>query len=70
MHPDPFRNREICQWRLAQMERCLSARERLPDGTLVLDSGDHDPDALAAMVIDRMNAARAPILNSLDRFSE
>ena len=70
MHPDPIRNSEICQWRLAQMERCLSARERLPDDTLVLDTGDHDPDALAAIVLGRMDAVRAPVSSSLDRFSE
>ncbi|PAU98844.1 AAA family ATPase [Paracoccus salipaludis] len=70
MHPDPARNREIRQWRLVQMERCLSARERLPDGTLVLDSGDHDPDALATIVLDRMNAAGAAASSSLDRPSE
>lgn len=70
MHPDPVRNSEICQWRLAQMERCLSARERLPAGTLVLDSGNHDPDALATIVLDRMNAARAVSSNSPDCASE
>nr|WP_211108583.1 AAA family ATPase [Azospirillum sp. OGB3] len=56
MHPDPARNSEIRQWRLAQMERSLSVRERLPDGTLVLDSGAHGPDALAALVIGRIES--------------
>ncbi|MCV0371482.1 MULTISPECIES: AAA family ATPase [Pseudomonadota] len=70
MHPDPARNREIRQWRLTQMERCLSARERLPDGTLVLDSGTHDPHTLATIVLDRMNAAGVAASSSLDRPSE
>ncbi len=51
MHPDPGRNAEIRRWRLAQVERCLSAQDSLPPGTLVLDSGVHGPDALADMVI-------------------
>ena len=70
MHPDPVRKREIRQWRLAQMERCLSARKRLPHGTLVLGSGNHDPDALATIVLDRMKAAREASSNSLDRPSK
>ncbi|MBV0893200.1 ATP-binding protein [Paracoccus sp. Z118] len=65
MHPDPVRNREIRQWRLAQVDRCLSARQDLPAETLVLDSGAHGPDALADMVLDRMNAASGPVCRSL-----
>jgi len=39
MHPDPNRNAEIREWRLANVARCLAARERLPCTTRVLDSG-------------------------------
>ncbi|WP_409070921.1 AAA family ATPase [Klebsiella pneumoniae] len=37
MHPDPNRNAEIREWRLANVARCLAARERLPSTTRVLD---------------------------------
>ncbi len=52
MHPDPNRNAEIREWRLANVARCLAARERLPCTTRVLDSGAHTSDELAAMVLD------------------
>ena len=52
MHPDPTRNAEIREWRLANVARCLAARERLPCTTRVLDSGAHTSDELAAMVLD------------------
>ncbi|KEC92542.1 hypothetical protein P820_05432 [Klebsiella pneumoniae UCI 17] len=35
MHPDPNRNAEIREWRLANVARCLAARERLPCTTLM-----------------------------------
>ncbi|WP_425268152.1 AAA family ATPase [Enterobacter hormaechei] len=44
MHPDPNRNAEIREWRLANVARCLAARERLPCTTRVLDSGAHTSD--------------------------
>ncbi|HDS7929427.1 tunicamycin resistance protein, partial [Escherichia coli] len=50
--PDPNRNAEIREWRLANVARCLAARERLPCTTRVLDSGAHTSDELAAMVLD------------------
>ncbi|MEH8765283.1 tunicamycin resistance protein [Klebsiella pneumoniae] len=55
MHPDPNRNAEIREWRLANVARCLAARERLPSTTRVLDSGAHTSDELAAMVLDRLD---------------
>ncbi|MFO5557426.1 AAA family ATPase [Klebsiella pneumoniae] len=55
MHPDPNRNAEIREWRLANVARCLAARERLPSTTRVLDSGGHTSDELAAMVLDRLD---------------
>jgi hypothetical protein len=51
MHPDPGRDAEIRRWRLAQVERCLSAQDSQPPGTMILDSGVHGPDALADKVI-------------------
>ncbi|HBL0962769.1 TPA: tunicamycin resistance protein, partial [Escherichia coli] len=42
----------IREWRLANVARCLAARERLPCTTRVLDSGAHTSDELAAMVLD------------------
>ncbi len=38
---------------LANVARCLAARERLPSTTRVLDSGAHTSDELAAMVLSR-----------------
>ena len=52
MHPDPKRNAEIREWRLANIARCLAARERLPPTTRILDSGAHTTDELAEMVLD------------------
>ncbi|WP_407240589.1 AAA family ATPase [Escherichia coli] len=53
MHPDPNRNAEIREWRLANVARCLAARERLPSTTRVLDSGVHTPAMKStAMVLD------------------
>ncbi len=57
MHPDPNRNAEIREWRLANVARCLAARERLPCTTRVLDSGAHTSDELAAMVLDESMGA-------------
>ncbi|RXX75860.1 AAA family ATPase, partial [Klebsiella pneumoniae] len=46
VHPDPHRNAEIREGRLANVARCLAARERLPCPTGCLDSGAHTSDEL------------------------
>jgi adenylate kinase family enzyme len=48
-------NEEICQWRLAQMERCLSAVSIMPLGTNILDSGSKLPDVLSDIVLETVN---------------
>lgn len=55
MHPDPNRNAEIRGWRLANVARCLAAREKLPRETQILDSGAHTPDELSEMVLDAID---------------
>ena len=57
MHPDPARNAEIRNWRLAQVDRCLSVKEHLPAKTWILDSGAHSADALAQMVLTAVDEA-------------
>ncbi|WP_027135293.1 AAA family ATPase [Geminicoccus roseus] len=58
MHPDPVRNAQIQQWRTSNIDRCLTARARMPPDTLFLDSGIHDPDDLAGIILDKL--AHAP----------
>ncbi len=55
MAPDPIRDGEIRKWRLAQVDRCLAARETMPTGTRFLDSGNDTPDALADQVLGWLN---------------
>lgn len=55
MHPDPARNAQIRDWRLANVPRCLAAIKRLPSATWVFDAGVHAPDTLADMVLDAIN---------------
>jgi hypothetical protein len=52
MHPHPKRNREIRDWRLATVDRCVAAGGQLAPETRILDSGAHTPDELAKMVLD------------------
>src|SRR5262245_40191884 len=54
MAMDPARDQEIRQWRLAQVDRCLTARQHMPAGTRFLDSGTDGPEALAAQVLTWM----------------
>lgn len=54
MATDPARDQEIRQWRLAQVDRCLAARQHMPAGTRFLDSGTDGPEALAAQVLTWM----------------
>lgn len=51
MHPDPIRDARIRRWRLAQIERCMSAKAIMPAGIRFLDSGVHSADALADKVL-------------------
>lgn len=52
MDPDPAQDAEIRSWRLAQVQRCLAARDAMPPGTVVLDSGSTAPADLAARVVE------------------
>jgi AAA domain len=52
MSPEPTRDHDIREWRLAQVERCLSARHKMPRGTRFLDSGIESPDSLADIVVE------------------
>ena len=52
MSPDPTQNERIRDWRLAQVDRCLAARDVMPDGTCFLDTRLETPDLLADKVLD------------------
>jgi len=58
MSPDRARNEQIREWRLAQVDRCLSARDIMPSGTRFLDTGLHTPENLATTVLDWLRAMR------------
>jgi hypothetical protein len=58
MSPDRRRNEQIRNWRLAQVDRCLSARNLMPDGTRFLDTGLHTPDVLADTILEWLGAVR------------
>ena len=58
MHPDPGRDAQIREWRLAQVERCLAATHALPQGTVLLDSSAHTPGDLADKVLNAMEQLR------------
>lgn len=58
MHPDPGRDAQIREWRLAQVERCLAATHALPQGPLLLDSSAHTPVDLADKVLNAMEQLR------------
>ncbi|MCB8822805.1 AAA family ATPase [Microvirga rosea] len=59
MSPDHTRNEQIRDWRLAQVDRCLAAREAMPDRTRFLDTGLHNPDILADTVLEWLGATRS-----------
>ncbi|MBB3019527.1 hypothetical protein FHR70_002592 [Microvirga lupini] len=58
MSPDRRRNEQIRDWRLAQVDRCLSARDLMPDGTRFLDTGLHTADVLADTILEWLGALR------------
>jgi hypothetical protein len=58
MSPDRTRNEQIRDWRLAQVDRCLSARDLMPDGTRFLDTGLHTADVLADRILEWLGAMR------------
>src|SRR5207244_11258929 len=47
---NPAEDQRIRQWRLDQVTRCLAAKDQLPAGTHVFDSGSTDPSTLAEQV--------------------
>jgi hypothetical protein len=51
MSPDRSQNERIRDWRLAQVDRCLAARDVMPDGTRFLDTGLDTPEVLADKVL-------------------
>jgi hypothetical protein len=56
MHPDPQRDAEVRQWRLAQVDRCTAAEDALPDDTVILD-GELTPARLAGEVLEVLGHA-------------
>lgn len=50
---DDARDAEVRAWRLAQVERCIAAVDRLPDGTVLLD-GELPTEQLATQVLDHI----------------
>jgi len=61
MSDDPTRDEDIRQWRLAQVDRCLAAKEWMPEQTHFMDSGAMQPGVLAEQIMERareMKAAR------------
>jgi hypothetical protein len=56
MSPERTRNEQIRAWRLAQIDRCLSARDLMPDGTRFLDMGLHTPDVLTDTILEWLGA--------------
>jgi hypothetical protein len=58
MTPDRTRNEQIRDWRLAQVNRCLAAREMMPDGTRFLDTGLDTPEIAVRKVLDWLGAVR------------
>ena len=59
MSPDRTRSEQIRDWPLAQVDRCLAARDVMLDGTRFLDTGLHTPDDLADKVLDWLGAMRS-----------
>lgn len=57
---DAARDQEAREWRLAQVDRCLAARDEMPAGTIVLNSGLTEPTALADEVMSRLTADAPP----------
>jgi AAA domain len=57
---NPANDEQVRQWRLAQVDRCLAAKNLMPAGTTILDSGATDPDSLAAQVRALATARSAP----------
>jgi hypothetical protein len=51
---DPTCDQEARDFRLAHIDRCLAARDEMPSGTIVLDSGLLGPAALADEVLSRL----------------
>ena len=54
---NPVNDEKVRQWRLAQVDRCLAAKNRMPAGTTFLNSGTTDPDSLAAQIQALASAA-------------
>ncbi len=51
MHPDPQRDAEVRQWRLAQVDRCTAAEDALPHDAIILD-GELPAARLAGEVLE------------------
>jgi AAA domain len=50
-HPDPAVDQRARAWRLAQVDRCVAARDTMPAGTVIFDSGAIRPEGLADEVV-------------------
>jgi hypothetical protein len=53
---DPVRDQAAREFRLAHVDRCLAARDEMPPGTVVLDSGVLGRAELADEVLSRLKA--------------
>lgn len=53
---DPIRDQELRQWRLARIDRCLAARDKMPEATIFLNSDLLEPTELANEVLSRIRA--------------
>ena len=48
---DAERDEEVRQWRLAQIDRCVAARDGLPAGTVSLKTDEQTPETLVAQIL-------------------
>ncbi len=55
MSKDAKQDSEIRQWRLEQVDRCLSAKTLMPSETIFLNSGDNSPDDLMKKILSSVS---------------
>ena len=49
---DPKQDEAVRQWRLAQIDRCYSASNHMPQNTIFLDTNSKSPDVLARQILE------------------
>jgi len=55
MPEDPERDADARAFRLKNIERCVAARQELPAGTVILETQDQKPEALAEIVLQSLS---------------